>query len=429
MFTKFMPLILLANHLPWWVLAIVGAAIAFDKIKHLYRRFVYRYTYTVHAFCTDVDRPNNEHRNINYLLSKYDTFIKHKLCKKSLGTDIEILKGKGWFYTKPEIEMNKGDEITVDFVYENQKHSVMISCYAFLRSKKEINAYTIYSTYKESIDAFISYANSLQEERVKKMFESDIIKYMTYDGVKRCFNGTTLNVNKNFNNTFLPETTKQHIINTCDYFVNNREEYARLGRQRKIGYFLHGKPGNGKTSVALAIAHKYRRDIYKLDLSLKRDAFFHQVSEIKEGSVVLIDDADVHKCIRKRDSSAPSSKTPEVPDQLLLSDVLEVMDGYCYLKECIVIVTTNSPDSIDPAFIRPGRLDFTIELSDSNKENIIQIIQYYFPQMDSDCADRLQSIPADLTVSSSQLINNFILANPTNLSKLIDQLIASDAKN
>ncbi len=44
-----------------------------------------------------------------------------------------------------------------------------------------------------------------------------------------------------------------------------------------------------------------------------------------------------------------------------LSHLLEILDGYCYFKNCVVILTTNHVEKLDPAIIREGRIDMKFE--------------------------------------------------------------------
>ena len=71
----------------------------------------------------------------------------------------------------------------------------------------------------------------------------------------------------------------------------------------------------------------------------------------------------------------PNRKTP---DKLSLGDILEVLDGYCFLQNCIIIMTTNFIDKLDCALIRSGRMDHKIQLENVSKEQITQIISYFY---------------------------------------------------
>ena len=53
--------------------------------------------------------------------------------------------------------------------------------------------------------------------------------------------------------------------------------------------------------------------------------------------------------------------------EMTLDVFLEVLDGYNYLNNCIVILTSNHPEIIDPAVTRPGRIDHDIQFSLCNE--------------------------------------------------------------
>merc|ERR1719473_1079170 len=65
-------------------------------------------------------------------------------------------------------------------------------------------------------------------------------------------------------------------------------------------------------------------------------------------------------------------------DRLNLSGLLNVLDGVVDTPERIVVMTTNHPEILDPALIRPGRIDQKLLLSYMKWPNIVQMIEHYF---------------------------------------------------
>merc|ERR1719473_1896044 len=80
-------------------------------------------------------------------------------------------------------------------------------------------------------------------------------------------------------------------------------------------------------------------------------------------------------------SSALTSKT----DNLNLSGLLNVLDGVVDTPERILIMTTNHPEQLDPALIRPGRIDKKILLGYMNPDNIVKMIEHYFQDRLEEC--------------------------------------------
>jgi len=214
---------------------------------------------------------------------------------------------------------------------------------------------------------------------------------------------------------------KKKLVRNIEYFINNKDRYDKLGMQRKIGYLLHGKPGNGKSSIAIAIAKTYNKNIYKINLNVSQETFLSQIGSIPQGSVVLMEDVDTFKITHDRSNeNIKKEKNDDSSNpKLLLGDILEVLDGYYYLSECIVIMTTNHIEQLDPAFIRPGRVDHKLELGNVSKEQIVQIIKYFYGRtIGSSVLEKISSVD----ISTSELINTIILSHLDDYDYVINYL-------
>merc|ERR550514_2384999 len=70
-------------------------------------------------------------------------------------------------------------------------------------------------------------------------------------------------------------------------------------------------------------------------------------------------------------------------DKLNLSGLLNVLDGVVDTPERIVIMTTNHPEILDPALIRPGRIDQKLLLGYMKWPNVVDMINHYFQLYES----------------------------------------------
>ncbi|KAJ3078633.1 hypothetical protein HK102_004352 [Quaeritorhiza haematococci] len=174
-------------------------------------------------------------------------------------------------------------------------------------------------------------------------------------------------------------------------FLKDRDFYARLGIPYKRGYLLSGRPGCGKTSLVHAISASYNRDLYYLNLKTIKDdhALQSAFSSAPKNAIIVFEDIDaqstiVHSRASKfahskkvraikggdNSSSGTSTKSKIGPtkddmEELFgptLSCLLNCLDGYLLDEGVIVIMTTNHPEVLDPALIRPGRIDLHLEL-------------------------------------------------------------------
>lgn len=149
-------------------------------------------------------------------------------------------------------------------------------------------------------------------------------------------------------------------------FKHDRAGYENASIPYKGGILLHGAPGCGKTSTITAIATYLSKDIYYIDLSTMSDLELEMcVDHIKKvsrnGAVVIFEDIDVATpVVRRREQQLKESK-------LTLAFLLNLIDGTTAPEEFIFVITTNHLKHLDPALIRPGRMDICIEIKRCNR--------------------------------------------------------------
>ncbi|KAJ1428178.1 P-loop containing nucleoside triphosphate hydrolase [Sesbania bispinosa] len=148
-----------------------------------------------------------------------------------------------------------------------------------------------------------------------------------------------------------------------------------VGKAWKRGYLLSGPPGTGKSSLIAAMANYLNFDVYDLELTdLTRNSSLKKLM-IATGnrSILVVEDIDcsleLHNRNRLVRSSKPRPPTPwphEGPKpQVTLSGFLNFIDGLWSScgDERIIVFTTNHKDKLDPALLRPGRMDVHIDMS------------------------------------------------------------------
>lgn len=145
------------------------------------------------------------------------------------------------------------------------------------------------------------------------------------------------------------------ILQDLDEFLASEEEYKNRGVPYRRGYLLEGKPGGGKSTIVSAMANHLKRD---LDIvNLKSESSLKELFAT-DGSLIVIEDIDCAGNVKDRESEDEDSK-PVGPS---LSDILNAIDGISTGENIVFIFTTNHPDKLDPALIRPGRIDYRVEL-------------------------------------------------------------------
>ncbi|KAL1829381.1 hypothetical protein DCAR_0208716 [Daucus carota subsp. sativus] len=154
---------------------------------------------------------------------------------------------------------------------------------------------------------------------------------------------------------------KKEIIQDLDLFLQRKEYYKRMGKAWKRGYLLHGPPGTGKSSLIAAMANYLKFDIYDLQLmNVKSDSCLRKLLlATRNKSILVVEDIDCSVELPDRTGQQPRSS------QFTLSGLLNSIDGLWTScgDERITIFTTNNMEKLDPALIRPGRMDMHIHMS------------------------------------------------------------------
>lgn len=124
-------------------------------------------------------------------------------------------------------------------------------------------------------------------------------------------------------------------------------------------YLLHGPPGCGKSSYITALAGELGFSICLLNLSergLTDDRLNYLLNIVPERSIVLLEDIDA--AFVSREDTATQKAAYEGLNRVTFSGLLNCLDGVASTEARIVFMTTNYPERLDPALIRPGRVDY-----------------------------------------------------------------------
>ncbi|KAF7365564.1 hypothetical protein MVEN_00429700 [Mycena venus] len=162
----------------------------------------------------------------------------------------------------------------------------------------------------------------------------------------------------------LPEGTLDDLINDARRFFSSEPWYHRAGIPHRRGYLLYGPPGTGKSSTIHAVAGILNLEIHSFSLSsaFVDDAFLQRATAtIPKRSIVLVEDIDCALPSREDDddSDVGSPVRHDRPRRsgVTLSGLLNMIDGIGSEEGKLFFATTNYIDRLDPALMRPGRID------------------------------------------------------------------------
>lgn len=186
---------------------------------------------------------------------------------------------------------------------------------------------------------------------------------------------------------------KEHLVRDLERFRASRQRYRQLGVPYHRGYLLYGPPGTGKTSLASAVANRFGMSIYVLNLSELNDRTLRSaMSAVPENSVALFEDIDSAKAGKRRADAEDgkhatvATEGKSVPDGVgvSLSGLLNVLDGFQAPENVIFVITTNHVEALDPALLRPGRIDYKLYMGEASEWQRMELYRRFFPEADED---------------------------------------------
>jgi len=244
---------------------------------------------------------------------------------------------------------------------------------------------------------------------------------------------------RTLDNVFFEE--KEHVVTALKRFTEERELYERIGKPWQLGILLEGEPGCGKTSFITALANYFGRSIkdcqfnrmktvqdleeciycvsydnknMSMDKVIMVAEDFDCMTDIAKSrklieresqermrrvearrrniddhiSSIQSDDAKAILCAIQEGSDGSVIEAMSAPlpstdvNRITLSSLLNMLDGIHSLTGRIIVFSTNHPETLDEAFLRPGRIDLRIRFGRPSKKIIFDMMSHWYKCMD-----------------------------------------------
>lgn len=390
------------------------------------------------------DPINSKHHKKNYddndLENEFrntDIFIIEQTRSFKISNDI---------YCKVSKSINKLDEKT-----KYEMENITIELYSFTFSLEYLKDFidNLYQEYRKEL-------NRLRNN--KKFIYTLLGSSNNHDNEVECaWEECEFKSARTFNNLFFDN--KKSLLNKLNFFINNRDWYDREGHPYTFGIGLHGPPGTGKTSIIKSIANKLNRHIIVIPLNKIKTQkefskyFFEKYYNINnnkidfENKIIVFEDIDcmtdivkkreiknninnndivnidenieqknlnntitqnklLNKIAKKIDEDHEDTLIVDINktnnDKITLSYILNIIDGIRETPGRILIITSNDYESLDPALIRPGRIDMTLEMKNASIDTIKEMFNHYYNDF---IPDDVEKHLKDYVVSPAKIVN------------------------
>jgi len=185
--------------------------------------------------------------------------------------------------------------------------------------------------------------------------------------------------------------------------IKHPEIFEALGIAQPKGVLMYGPPGTGKTLLARAVAHHTDCTFIRVSGAELVQKYIGEGSRMvrelfvmareKAPSIIFMDEIDSIGSTRMEGGGSGGGDS-EVQRTML--ELLNQLDGFEATKNIKVIMATNRIDILDPALLRPGRIDRKIEFPNPNEDARLDILRIHSRKMNLTRGINLKKVAGEL---------------------------------
>jgi len=383
-------------------------------------------------------------------IKEFITSFTPRRNNSTVESDMYIITQKRSFLYNKELQIYATSVVEKDDSCESkdgskiQSEKISITLYSY------VSTIDVIQQHVEKIKN--EYLEAIEKSRNNKRFIYSLCRTNTDDDEGEYWREYEFESTRTFTNMFFAE--KESVLKKINFFTNNKHWYYDNGIPYSIGFGLHGPPGTGKTSFFKCLANLTGRHLVVISLKLiktKRqleDFFFENKynKDNKKNSIgfdkkiIIFEDIDcIGDIVLKRDSKNNKNKKknskisnnasignvlqklvdnddssiedvvmkiPTREPPLTLDDILNLWDGLKETPGRMLGISSNHYDKLDPALIRPGRIDVTIQLDNASHDIIQEMFTHYYKRPIDN--NKLKKIKNEF-YSPAEIINCYVL--------------------
>ncbi|KFK32216.1 hypothetical protein AALP_AA6G212600 [Arabis alpina] len=278
---------------------------------------------------------------------------------------------------------------------------------------------------KEFRDKIMSdYFTHIAKSSMKILAQRDNLKIHTYISDHHEWKSARFQHHATFETLAIEPELKNTLVRDLDAFLNGKDFFKSVGRAWKRGYLLYGPPGTGKSSLVAAIANHMCYNIYDLQIqSVVDDAMLRQIlTDTENRSILLIEDIDCcgadTSCRNETNDEGENNENQTKKKKVTLAGLLNFVDGLWSScgEERIIIFTTNHKEKLDPALLRPGRMDVHVLMDYCTPFVFRKLVRMYLEIEDHDLFGTIEKMIVEVNVTPAEVTRQLMVSKNPDVS-------------